>query len=424
MARYCRRSTPPFPSCAYAGQQCFSSPDCTQCINELQNYTYALTTNMYFGRFQQRQKQTGFWASLNHPACLGIAAQRPNLVAAVLTLALPDPILSSGCPKESSTTVVSGVVQQCQLDEWDCFINETCRDCLSLVQASADSPTQRGSVPLTLPICQLAIHGGFPLFYGWGGLASTCAAFPSCTQTVDQCENAQHSVVCDSCLTTLRQGLVSQAVQDCPTPNGTVDSTTDVLDLTVQRCTFAVDVGCDYFAERCRSLPQCGRCLSAMKNGSDVVGGLSDPACRYIYDLKMSRNGQLLENYTDYEVWYLTEYIQTCPDAVTTVCATQKFLCATYSSEDCWSCLTNDTYAVANAARCEARFRDFDISEVCAQCPRIVQTINTIVFATQVVGGVSALSCILVILTIVAYSKDMYSPRVRHRWPSIQSCSC
>jgi hypothetical protein len=55
----------------------------------------------------------------------------------------------------------------------------------------------------------------------------------------------------------------------------------------------------------------------------------------------------------------------------------------------------------------------YNVVQACAPCPASVHNINSIVVATAIVGGASAVACLAVAATIVAHERDRVSMRDR-----------
>jgi hypothetical protein len=78
------------------------------------------------------------------------------------------------------------------------------------------------------------------------------------------------------------------------------------------------------------------------------------------------------------------------------------------------SCIVNGTASSIDPAFCTDRhFLEYGTDLLCQQCSSTVHTINSVVFATATIGGVSTAACLAVGLTIVAHSRDRESQRAR-----------
>ena len=78
----------------------------------------------------------------------------------------------------------------------------------------------------------------------------------------------------------------------------------------------------------------------------------------------------------------------------------------------CLTCLTGSV-APSQRKTCADLAEEYSYEARCQPCSGSVHTINSVVFATAVVGGASAMLCLAVIVTIVAHSRDRVSMRDR-----------
>ena len=105
-------------------------------------------------------------------------------------------------------------------------------------------------------------------------------------------------------------------------------------------------------------------------------------------------------------------FFHRCPTSRVSQCLSTTYYCTMYVS-DCADCLSNTIGAEAAGIPCSAILVSNLVTARCAPCPDVVYEINRIVFATLVVGALSIVGCALVIIQIVAYSRDLHSMRDR-----------
>jgi len=161
------------------------------------------------------------------------------------------------------------VTDSCLSAEFNCALNPICRQCLQGMYTSAN----KGGA-LDSPSC--AALGG-------NGLqnVSACKAFPQCTFAKQQCEN-HVTQNCGNCLSLMRDGDVTNAVQQCSSRSTAYDSAV-LLDSVARICTLYTDVGCNYFKARCDQDETCRNCLADIggaQSAHDVAEAfLNSPSC-------------------------------------------------------------------------------------------------------------------------------------------------
>jgi hypothetical protein len=94
------------------------------------------------------------------------------------------------------------------------------------------------------------------------------------------------------------------------------------------------------------------------------------------------------------------------------VCVSYTVLCILDEGYACATCLAGSA-SQQNDPSCEALLATNLIFKACQHCSDSVYAYNRIVLATSIAGGVSILPCIVVILVILAYGKDIMYLRSR-----------
>eukprot|EP00035_Acanthoeca_spectabilis_P027448 m.466603 g.466603 ORF g.466603 m.466603 type:complete len:1083 (-) comp25399_c0_seq1:69-3317(-) len=226
-------------------------------------------------------------------------------------------------------------------------------------------------------------------------LANDCQLLPQCTTSKKLCaESAQ----CAQCWAEMRRGNASGAATACD--SGPARSKLDRLML---HCTATTSLACDYGFQRCALDPSCNACLSAMGSAATSNGVAWGSLTQPCVDLAAP-------NSVGFGFLVATTYL--CPPDVIPPCAGAVFDCTMFGPNrtECARCVLGNS---SNAAACAEIMALGGIDLGCNSCPDVVNTINTIVFATSVVGSVSVGACVMVIFVIVAYSHDRKAMRDR-----------
>ena len=159
------------------------------------------------------------------------------------------------------------------------------------------------------------------------------------------------------------------------------------MDQLVHGCLGTSDAGCSYALQRCTDSGPCGECVANMNNGNNaraVAQSLASPSCTAALNALDFPD-------TLYMVDFTCSQVGSCLSAVTAYVQSyhgQAIACINGSNDS--FCITGKT-------------QQFGIESACKPCPSSVHEINAIVFVTAVVGGASAVVCLLVVGTIIAY---------------------
>eukprot|EP00035_Acanthoeca_spectabilis_P032332 m.18321 g.18321 ORF g.18321 m.18321 type:complete len:1119 (-) comp5301_c0_seq1:24-3380(-) len=286
--------------------------------------------------------------------------------------------------------ILGSIVTACMVNEYACFIDELCRQCLSAVYSTPLTPR----IQLTSAACRVAINSS-SLSVLTELAASSCAMFPKCNFAKDQCENTPH---CQSCLTTLKTAGSVAATTQCPNGTAAVQ-----LDLVVEGCTAYTSMVCSYWKNRCYQNGLCEACLAAMDGGSSkesIVQGSLSQACASMFQNRRA-------------TFLLQQIFFDCPSQVLNPCLGTIGGCVLYDPL-CASCLDH-TAAPTDATACELALsaNGFGVDAACLPCDSSVDLINRLVLATSIVGALSMVMCTVLIVVIIARSKDLVSLRDR-----------
>jgi hypothetical protein len=289
------------------------------------------------------------------------------------------------------------VTDSCLSAEFNCALNPICRQCLQGMYTSAN----KGGA-LDSPSC--AALGG-------NGLqnVSACKAFPQCTFAKQQCEN-DVTQNCGNCLSLMRDGDVTNAVQQCSSSSTAYDSAV-LLDSVARICTLYTDVGCNYFKARCDQDVTCRNCLADIggaQTAHDVAEAfLNSPSCASaVGNGSFSLSTQGLASQQLYNIFW------GCPLSIFNTCVSYTVLCILHEGYACANCLAGSALQ-QNDPSCEKMLATNFIFKACQPCSNSVYENNRIVLATSITGSVSILPCIVVILVILAYGKDIMYIRSR-----------
>jgi hypothetical protein len=331
-----------------------------------------------------RSAQTQFFFDLIGPTCSSNGTVMPLVEAA------GHEINSRPCHAMGLTAPVN---DPCLPIEFDCSLNPQCRQCLLGIFTN-DNKTSA----LSSPSCSTLVGTAVSL----QNLSENCFAFPKCTFAKQECAN-DATLKCTNCLNMVRNGDVTDAVQECsPTTTSYI-----LLDKVATNCLNANALACNYHKARCDQNAACVSCLT------DVGGAHTKEAMARLF-LDSSNCMSLLGSSPTsvHANQMLDNVFSSCPTPEVTVCQFYTFQCILQSGVQCATCLA-DSVSQQNKSRCEPLVNRYTIDAACEPCSSSVFENNRIVLATSVVGGVSTLPCLLVIVAIVAYGKDQMYIRAR-----------
>eukprot|EP00035_Acanthoeca_spectabilis_P012687 m.229977 g.229977 ORF g.229977 m.229977 type:complete len:536 (+) comp15685_c0_seq11:6726-8333(+) len=274
----------------------------------------------------------------------------------------------------------------CQAMEAVCYFEPMCRACLRDLYEYPDN----SKAVLQSYACQSANPYVLDAFGDGFIMAGNCFAFPSYALAKRLCNS---SAGCAACWQSVREDNNYAATQQC---NSGRDAT--LINTLVSSCASNTLPTCHYWMLRCEKNTLCGSCLNVLMPArtsiSATARALSSDHC--VATLHDDTSEVLLENVVD-----------SCPDTVISDCFGEVFFCVLKDSV-CASCLDGSS-GPQRADQCATLLASHDIASTCSGCPSSVSTINRIVLATTAVGSISVAACVLVILIIVAYSKDVHS---------------
>jgi hypothetical protein len=350
--------------------------------------------------YQVQREQIAFFHALGAaPPCTATTTPPAVLNAAVQELSPFSPTYRPNCsawaspptPPSSPSSDVAVTVKSCQRTEAECaLLSSPCRRCLTQLY----DPTARAADTLLSADClNMSVAIKIRLFFG-DGLGVACFGLPACTFTKLLCARDPQ---CLGCWRALAHGDARGAVRGCRSGEAGA-----LIDQIVGGCTQEAPVGCDYWREVCLNTTGCAGCLGAMGGGTDtaaIIAGSITPACAAVND-----------DPDGHPYLVMRVLFTTCPESIISSCARQTWNCVT-ADPQCRQCLSN-TAPPALATSC-AQITAPIIKADCAACSAKVFRINRIVYATSVVGGVSAIACIATITLLVAHGRDLVSMRDR-----------
>jgi hypothetical protein len=366
---------------------CLDHPHCRECIEEINNtagFPHTGTEWFKLNASALRGYNVGFFHTLLSTASCSTNTTPPDLLqSALLELGFPPCIDAHGIAASTCLAV-----------EYVCFADSrNCRECLaSLYDATAVHGSDSSkAAALRSPAC---ISTNATLL---NELLTYCGgeSFPDCSYYKQQCAL---STECATCLTALGTGDGVGAARQC---RGSIQSSALTMDSVVSSCMDSNAAACDFWRQRCADDVKCGACLAGIGNGNNareiVASWWSTPACqRVAQDL--------------FAVNYVNSITKGCPDI--SACRAAVSNCVIDYGEDCIACI-NGSEPPSPTTSCSHLLQLYSLDTECQPCPASVHTINSIVFATAMVGGTSATACILVATTIVAHGRDRVSMRDR-----------
>jgi hypothetical protein len=306
-------------------------------------------------------------------------------------------IFNCPCPNFGPDWPRLPVSDTCLSAEFDCALDSECRQCLLGIYTSANTINV-----LSSPFCGTPA-GNVLQNVNAGG----CIAYPQCTIAKQQCTDDPLQK-CPICLDMMRDGDVVGAMRRCS--SSTADSSAALLGTVVFQCMSNNDVTCTYFKARCYQDETCRNCL-AVTDGAKTAHGvaesfLNSPFCMSTLG---SNSSSEQANNNLYRVFV------GCPFTVFAPCQAFTAMCILRGGggDTCATCLAGSV-AQQNDPICEPLLHaQFEIYEACQPCSNSVYENNHIVLATSIVGGMSILPCVVVILVIIAYGKDLMYIRSR-----------
>lgn len=361
---------------------CESIKSCRECLTAIG--PYSARGNSVAGITSN--EENFFHALETNPSC-NPSATIPYLMTSTLSeLDFLSDIYDQACSERTGYAVST-----CQTAIYSCFTEPACRQCFADLLATR--PDSSATV-LNSTSCRQASPAALEaVAFGPSSVAnSVCLTFPTCTFSKQRCAASPE---CAACWALLRQGDVASAALHCG--NGSTAAT--LLDDLVHWCATDDAVACEYWRQRCSATTVCDQCLRDIAFGqstTDIVLGSDSPACSAAFVSYAA-------------IVPLERYFFFCPVSTVTGCAGEVFLCVAQHPL-CARCL-NGTAGSSNKATCDTMVASLTLA--CAACSSDVHIINTIVFATSIVGGVSVAACLLVVLAIVAYGRDLVSMRDR-----------
>jgi hypothetical protein len=376
------------PACP-ALDECANDAVCAECLSLLLPSVTKDEANQYGGS-SQISAQEQFFMSVVGPTCFRNSTMVPFLSAAA------DEIFNLACNSMGPNGPQFPVADSCLSAEFNCALNPICRQCLQGMYTSAN----KGGA-LDSPSC--AALGG-------NGLqnVSACKAFPQCTFAKQQCEN-DVTQNCGNCLSLMRDGDVTNAVQQCS--YSSMDVSAVLLDSVASICTLYTDLRCNYFTARCDQDVTCRNCLAdiggAQTAHNVAEAFLNSPSC-----LSAVGSGMFSSSTQSSASQQLHNVFWGCPPSIFDTCVSYTVLCILDEGYACAVCLAGSA-SQQNDPSCELLLATNDVNNACTPCSNSVYENNRIVLATSVVGGMSILPCIVVILVIIAYGKDIMYLRSR-----------
>jgi hypothetical protein len=217
--------------------------------------------------------------------------------------------------------------------------------------------------------------------------------FPACTWFKKVCVSSPE---CAPCLAMLGAGDGAGAAQRCS--GGTHER--DFMNSVVAACIQSDTVACSFWHQRCTDNGNCSACLANMgskDNARAIAAEWSSRVCERAH-----------QDY--FATRYLNSLLTGCPGI--SACQSKIASCVFKYGNECIACI-NGSAALGQAVWCDRLSQEFSYGTACQPCPASVHTINAVVLATEIVGGVSATACIAVVTTIVAHGRDRVSMRDR-----------
>ena len=289
-----------------------------------------------------------------------------------------------------------------------CFVDEICRTCMDALFHRENTITKHDA--LKSSACNAIV--GYDDDDIVPNLIDTCTLFPKCTYYKYLCNMSSE---CASCLDVFNGGNGAGAARQCPAASTSGELLDSAMLNGHSRCADSTATACDFALQRCADAADCYNCLTAMSSDGSAEGVIRDWSSPSCSKLAASTLGS--------DMLYMQSVITLCPNFGN--CQKAVSVCLLYETsgapQNCLSCI-NETFMLGNtSADDDAKFdciegynQDFDLVNSCKpSCSNLVETINAVVLATAVVGGVSATICITVAFTILAHGRDLVSMRDR-----------
>lgn len=356
------------PECPH-WQRCAADPDCHECISTILPFAQVDAPSQSHTPLANQKR---FFSALAATASCKVSdASSPSVM-------LPLFGEISIIPACGRVAGADGGVNPCQAYEYVCSWEPQCRTCLTALYGAVKGDH------VTAVLNTSACRNAGPTLQS---VMELCAQIGGCSFAKMRCEN---SSTCAKCLESLRDGDGAKAALLC----GTGVVATLVVNV-VNSCTNGAEVVCAFSQQRCTNYPDCRECRTAIDNFqsvSSIVRGATSAACQ-------SSRGQILE------------LAESCSPTPIPECEVAATTCAVTSpSSICSRCLQG-TATPAERPQCAVVLSS--ISGFCASCPSSVHTVNAIVLATSIVGGVSVVVCLMVVVAIIAHGHDRVSMRDR-----------
>lgn len=354
-------------------QRCLSDAGCAECLRVL-NATAATRTVSAMGDLTDnaiaKLNVAAFQTFKTTPAC-----RHPSTVQTLL----PPAIVELGDNPACTHTFGIALGGGCVVEEYACYFEPACNACWTSLIAHVN----RTAEILQTPACRNA---------NISRLNRCIGTFPECSVEKIQCgENSD----CDHALTTLRRGDGVAAAQHVPW--GTPEAW--MFARTIVTCTGQSALGCTVFREWCSQVDECKECLASLPNGFDqaaIARGLSSPACRQVHESNTLR--------------LIQAAIRECSGFST--CVRTISACWIFDAEMCLPCVLG-TAPESKADACTDFLGEYSMRTLCTPCPASAFSINALVWATAIIGGLSAAVCIWIGVTIVANQRDRTAMRDR-----------
>jgi hypothetical protein len=367
---------------------CMNDAVCSECLSALMSNVAEDEASQNFA--VMRTAQENFFISLVGPTCFRNGTVVPFLSAAA------DEIFNLPCHSMGLNWPRLPVNDLCLSVEFNCALNPDCRQCLHGIYTSANKSGELRE--LSSPSCgAVGANGLFDL--------SVCNALQRCTFAKQQCAD-DATLNCPICLDLMRNGDVAGALERCS--SSLADNSAVLLGNVAYFCMGNTDLTCNYFISQCGQDAACGNCLAdiggAQTSRDMAEGFLNSSSCMSTFTSNnpSSTQAHLL----------LYRVFLGCPLTVFTRCQEFTAMCLIRGGEACANCIAGST-SQQNDPSCEPLLNAYNVLDACLPCSTSVYESNRIVLATSIVGGVSILPCIVVILGIIAYGKDLMYIRSR-----------
>lgn len=218
---------------------CRADTNCSACLNATRPYA---ASGIGFQR-SNAEREAFFSVLVSTRACTPTATDPGIYWSAMKGLSNVYP---HTCPGEAPA-----LLEACQGWEYKCFLDNTCRECLSALRL----PGANKADTLGTAVC-VAAAGTVP----WLELTSNCdpPVFPTCTAAKMMCRRTTN---CTACWAALRRGNGVVAAAQCPSGG----SAARVMDALVLSCTPEVShTTCEYYSHRCTESAGCASCYEAI----------------------------------------------------------------------------------------------------------------------------------------------------------------